>query len=321
MATSGKGRKGATAALSSKRRKDPTPLSGEGSSTMGTAQSGLILDPHAPLTDGAATATNLGSQSLLRHDLSPYDLPPSFGASSSSSADPLSAFNPSAGHGLNTAGAAGHAPDLYAPDSGVSRADPGDVLDMGTMYDPSVHLPDKPDFNAPLSDGSRYEPATPLLEEIVALIGVRGPITVAEYMRMALRHPQHGYYAGIEKKAKEEEDDLFDDDEEEVDVFSDDAVDDDWDSDGKAASMEAPATGPGSSIIGPRGDFTTAPEISQIFGEMLAVWLLVQWRDLGKPSAVRMLEVGPGRGTLVCDVLRSACQLLDGDFVRALRRS
>lgn len=56
--------------------------------------------------------------------------------------------------------------------------------------------------------------------------------------------------------------------------------------------------------LGRKGDFTTAPEISQLFGEMVAVWLLSAWERIGAPAAFTLLEPGPGRGTLMADVLR-----------------
>jgi SAM-dependent MidA family methyltransferase len=56
--------------------------------------------------------------------------------------------------------------------------------------------------------------------------------------------------------------------------------------------------------FGTSGDFTTAPEVSQMFGELVAVWLLTAWRALGRPSPITLAEIGPGRGTLMKDVLR-----------------
>lgn len=56
--------------------------------------------------------------------------------------------------------------------------------------------------------------------------------------------------------------------------------------------------------FGSRGDFTTAPEISQIFGEMIGAWLVDMWMQMGKPSPFILLEAGPGRGTLMADILR-----------------
>jgi len=53
--------------------------------------------------------------------------------------------------------------------------------------------------------------------------------------------------------------------------------------------------------FGRDGDFTTAPEISQMFGELLGVWLVQVWRALGRPSPVAFAEIGPGRGTLARD--------------------
>lgn len=55
----------------------------------------------------------------------------------------------------------------------------------------------------------------------------------------------------------------------------------------------------------PFADFTTAPEISQVFGEMLGLWAAVTWRLLGAPSPVAFAETGPGRGTLMADALRA----------------
>jgi SAM-dependent MidA family methyltransferase len=55
----------------------------------------------------------------------------------------------------------------------------------------------------------------------------------------------------------------------------------------------------------PYADFTTAPEITQVFGEILGLWAAVTWRLLGCPSPASMVEAGPGRGTLMTDALRA----------------
>ena len=67
----------------------------------------------------------------------------------------------------------------------------------------------------------------------------------------------------------------------------------------------------------PFADFTTAPEISQVFGEIIGLWCVVSWRLLGEPSPVRLVEAGPGRGTLMADALRAITQVA-ADFRRAL---
>lgn len=96
-----------------------------------------------------------------------------------------------------------------------------------------------------------------LLERIITERILRqGPLTVAEYMTLALSHPGHGYYM---KKDP----------------------------------------------LGRTGDFITAPEISQMFGEMIAVWFTDIWLQSGKPAAVNLAELGPGRGTLAADILRT----------------
>jgi NADH dehydrogenase [ubiquinone] 1 alpha subcomplex assembly factor 7 len=65
------------------------------------------------------------------------------------------------------------------------------------------------------------------------------------------------------------------------------------------------------SPIGTEGDFTTAPEISQMFGELIAAWLVECWMQMGRPLPVRLIELGPGRGTLMSDILRVAARLAD----------
>jgi NADH dehydrogenase [ubiquinone] 1 alpha subcomplex assembly factor 7 len=58
--------------------------------------------------------------------------------------------------------------------------------------------------------------------------------------------------------------------------------------------------------LGVAGDFTTAPEISQMFGELIGLWCAEAWRGMRAPARVRLVELGPGRGTLMHDVLRAA---------------
>jgi NADH dehydrogenase [ubiquinone] 1 alpha subcomplex assembly factor 7 len=98
---------------------------------------------------------------------------------------------------------------------------------------------------------------TPLDAEIHRLIGVAGPMPIAEYMRLCLTHPQHGYYINRDP-------------------------------------------------LGWGGDFVTSPEISQMFGELIGLWMGSVWQQMGAPENVRIIELGPGRGTLMHDALRAA---------------
>lgn len=98
---------------------------------------------------------------------------------------------------------------------------------------------------------------TPLSALLKAQIGATGPLTIPEFMTLALQHPEHGYYR---KQA----------------------------------------------AIGAEADFVTAPEISQVFGELIGLWLVQRWIDLGQPAPFTLVEVGPGRGTLMADALRAA---------------
>ena len=58
--------------------------------------------------------------------------------------------------------------------------------------------------------------------------------------------------------------------------------------------------------LGRAGDFITAPEISQVFGELIGLWAAVTWQQIGAPHRIALVECGPGRGTLMADALRAA---------------
>lgn len=75
--------------------------------------------------------------------------------------------------------------------------------------------------------------------------------------------------------------------------------------------MEVCLTGAGAGYyasrqpIGASGDFITAPEVSQIFGELIGLWAVAVWQSMGEPKSVTVAELGPGRGTLMADALRA----------------
>jgi NADH dehydrogenase [ubiquinone] 1 alpha subcomplex assembly factor 7 len=98
---------------------------------------------------------------------------------------------------------------------------------------------------------------TMLRQELIKLIALEGPMSIARYMTLCLGHPKHGYYMTRDP-------------------------------------------------LGAKGDFVTSPEISQMFGELLGLWCAQVWMDLGSPAAMRLVECGPGRGTLMQDALRAA---------------
>ncbi len=96
----------------------------------------------------------------------------------------------------------------------------------------------------------------PLNQHIARLIAQAGPISVSNFMALALGHPKLGYYMTRDP-------------------------------------------------LGAQGDFTTAPEISQMFGELLGLWIAETWIAQGRPSPFILAELGPGRGTLMADALRA----------------
>ncbi|EEH44166.1 uncharacterized protein PADG_00455 [Paracoccidioides brasiliensis Pb18] len=62
----------------------------------------------------------------------------------------------------------------------------------------------------------------------------------------------------------------------------------------------------GTEVFGAKGDFVTSPEISQIFGELLGIWTVAEWMGQGRrKGGVQIIELGPGKGTLMADMLRS----------------
>jgi len=64
----------------------------------------------------------------------------------------------------------------------------------------------------------------------------------------------------------------------------------------------------GADPLGAKGDFITAPEISQMFGELVGFFFVNLWQQMGSPKEFTLLELGPGRGTLMADMLRVACR-------------
>ncbi|KAK0500165.1 S-adenosyl-L-methionine-dependent methyltransferase [Armillaria luteobubalina] len=112
---------------------------------------------------------------------------------------------------------------------------------------------------------STSPPVTKIEKIVLDHIKAVGPMPFGSYMNLCLSHPIDGYYMN-----------------------------------------------PANAVFGKRGDFITSPEISQVFGEvraapnmkLVAIWLLSQWQNAGSPPSIRLVELGPGRGTLMADILR-----------------
>ncbi len=106
-----------------------------------------------------------------------------------------------------------------------------------------------------------------------------GPISVADYMRLALAHPRHGYYRTRDPLG------------------------------GVAGGG---VVGGRADTAGRGGDFVTAPEVSQMFGELIGLWAAHVWGLMGKPDPVALVELGPGRGTLMADAMRAVRRVARG---------
>jgi len=70
--------------------------------------------------------------------------------------------------------------------------------------------------------------------------------------------------------------------------------------------------------LGVHGDFITAPEISQIFGEIIGLWCVVTWQNAGSPRNIILVELGPGRGTLMADILKTI-KKVSQEFIDVLK--
>ena len=97
-----------------------------------------------------------------------------------------------------------------------------------------------------------------LKRKLLDLIEAQGPLTVVQYMAIALGDPEHGYYMRRDPLGR---------------------------------------------------DFITAPEVSQIFGELIGLFFVQVWKDRGRPRKFQLVELGPGRGTLMADMMRAAGKL------------
>ncbi|PVU85591.1 hypothetical protein BB559_006919 [Furculomyces boomerangus] len=114
----------------------------------------------------------------------------------------------------------------------------------------------KPKFFSQLNDIQSSQNDS-LSRHIKQKILATGPITISEYIKMALTSPLGGYYTKTD-------------------------------------------------IFGHSGDFVTSPEISQMFGEVIALWYIMQWEAKNYPKNIEFIELGPGKGTLIEDILRAS---------------
>ncbi|MCO5589761.1 hypothetical protein L7F22_043730 [Adiantum nelumboides] len=107
-----------------------------------------------------------------------------------------------------------------------------------------------------------------LAQVLADSIKASGPLSVSTFMRTCLLDPEQGYYASANAST--------------------------------SSSEQA-----GRDVLGARGDFITSPEISQVFGELLAIFFIARWQTVMPEGQTRLVELGPGRGTLLADMIRT----------------
>jgi NADH dehydrogenase [ubiquinone] 1 alpha subcomplex assembly factor 7 len=189
------------------------------------------------------------------------------------------------------------------------------LLDKEELFDPSIHLPYAP------KDWTGYEPATPLSDFLMSRIGVSGrAITTAEYMRHALTHPTFGYYTNPPTVQQQHHTTDFETEDWLSEAHNNNNNDNNNNDNSSKSTTPTASSLNDSTLIGPRGDFITAPEVSHVFGHCLCVWFVTQWQSplLNKPEQIQLVELGPGRGTLITDILELATASTLQDFGKTI---
>lgn len=150
---------------------------------------------------------------------------------------------------------------------GVKSSGSGGIVDL----DEHDTLPSESGGDKDPTTLKNKEEASELAKDLISIIGVKGPISLHEYLGQCSNHILYGYYQSDKEK------------------------------------------------IGRGGDFTTAPEVSQLFGESLGTWCVSHWMALGEPEKINIVELGPGKGTLMRDILNVASKF--PKFERAINVS
>lgn len=120
----------------------------------------------------------------------------------------------------------------------------------------------------PIKQPDSNGPSKTLAQVLADSIKASGPLSVSTFMRTCLLDPEQGYYASANASS--------------------------------SSSEQA-----GRDVLGARGDFITSPEISQVFGELLAIFFIARWQTVMPEGETRLVELGPGRGTLLADMIRT----------------
>ncbi|KAL9656741.1 hypothetical protein ABK040_003008 [Willaertia magna] len=121
------------------------------------------------------------------------------------------------------------------------------------------------------------ENETAMIKHLKNKIKGAGPISVSTFIQESLLNPAYGYYYTAKY---------------------DSSSNNQQQSDNNSGETNQ-------RVIGREGDFVTSPEITSVFGEVLGVWCVDMWDRMGRPSEIEILELGPGKGTLMHDILDS----------------
>lgn len=148
------------------------------------------------------------------------------------------------------------------------------------LHASEISTPDR----STIAKGTRKELKTPLCEELISKVSAQGFYPMSQFMKDCLIHPQHGYYS-TKKNV----------------IQSGGGSGGGGRVGGSTSDAQSPTTTT-TTPVAAKGDFITAAEIS-FFGDILAAWVMDCWQKMGTPRVVHLVELGPGKGTLMKTIL------------------
>lgn len=152
------------------------------------------------------------------------------------------------------------------------------------LHASEISTPDR----STIAKGTRKELKTPLCEELISKVSAQGFYPMSQFMKDCLIHPQHGYYATKKHVIQSSGGGRG----------GGGGRPGEGSASGSSTTSTSTTTSPGVT----KGDFITAAEIS-FFGDIIAAWVMDCWQKMGTPRVIHLVELGPGKGTLMKTIL------------------